>query len=207
MINKLKIFIKRYGYKGCIKHAFYYLNTYLFYRGARLIRTPIEIRGKSLIDFGKKLTTGNYCRIEAFVDQSNYLSNEKVITFGNNVILNDQVHIAAKYGVTIGNDVLIASKVFISDHNHGNYSNENQSAPETPPNNRAIAGKKVIIEDNVWLGEFTAILPGVTIGKGSIIGAMSVVTKTIPPYCIAVGAPAKVIKIYNLNSQKWEIVN
>jgi lipopolysaccharide O-acetyltransferase len=54
-----------------------------------------------------------------------------------------------------------------------------------------------IIEDNVWLGEFVSILPGVTIGKGNIIGANSVVTQDIPPYSIAVGTPARVAKRFD----------
>ncbi|MBL4677498.1 MAG: hypothetical protein JKY70_15040 [Mucilaginibacter sp.] len=65
--------------------------------------------------------------------------------------------------------------------------------------------KPVIIEDNVWIGETVSVLPGVTIGKGSIIGASAVVTKNIPPYSIAVGNPAKVIKTYNFESNSWEI--
>jgi lipopolysaccharide O-acetyltransferase len=62
----------------------------------------------------------------------------------------------------------------------------------------------VIIEENVWIGEYVSILPGVTIGRGSIIGSMSVVNKNIPAFCIAVGAPAKVIKRYNFTTNKWE---
>nr|WP_143033346.1 DapH/DapD/GlmU-related protein [Prevotellamassilia timonensis] len=53
---------------------------------------------------------------------------------------------------------------------------------------------KVIIEDDCWIGFNVIILPGVTIGKGSIIGAGAVVTKSIPPYSVAGGVPAKVIK-------------
>ena len=51
----------------------------------------------------------------------------------------------------------------------------------------------VVIEDNVWLGDNVCVLPGVTIGKGSVIGANSVVTHSIPPYSIAVGTPAKIV--------------
>lgn len=54
--------------------------------------------------------------------------------------------------------------------------------------------KPVTIEDDVWLGARVCILPGVTIGKGSIIGACAVVSKSIPPYSLAVGNPAKVVK-------------
>jgi lipopolysaccharide O-acetyltransferase len=62
----------------------------------------------------------------------------------------------------------------------------------------------VAIEDNVWLGEFVSVLPGVTIGKGSIVGANSVVSKNLPPYVIAVGTPAKPIKKFNFETNKWE---
>jgi maltose O-acetyltransferase len=54
--------------------------------------------------------------------------------------------------------------------------------------------KAVIIEDNVWIGARVIILPGVTIGKGSTIGAGAVVSKNIPPYSVAVGNPARVVK-------------
>ena len=63
--------------------------------------------------------------------------------------------------------------------------------------------KPVHIGDKVWVGESVCILPGVTIGECSIIGAGSVVTKSIPPYSIAVGTPAKVIKRYNFDTRSW----
>lgn len=63
------------------------------------------------------------------------------------------------------------------------------------PNLRPLVSKgPIIIEENVWIGEMVCILGGVHIGKGSIIGAGSVVTKNIPPYSLACGIPAKVVK-------------
>jgi lipopolysaccharide O-acetyltransferase len=59
----------------------------------------------------------------------------------------------------------------------------------------------------VWLGEHVSVLPGVTIGKGCIIGANSVVAKDIPDYCIAVGCPARVIKRFSFASNRWERIN
>ena len=172
-----------------------------------MIRLPIEIRGRDFVDIGKKLTTGKYCRIEVFVHEDNYRDKKKVIEFGNNVTLNDSVHIAGYHSVKIGSNVLIASKVFISDHNHGKYLDSDPlSSPDVSPNDRPISARPVVIEDNVWLGEFVAVLPGVTIGKGSIIGAMSVVNKSIPPNCIAVGSPAKVIKQYDFVEKLWKAV-
>jgi len=66
--------------------------------------------------------------------------------------------------------------------------------PKTPIRLQEIRAIGIIIEDDVWLGVGSTVLDGVTIGKGSVIGAGAVVTKDIPPYSIAVGVPAKVIK-------------
>lgn len=172
--------------------------TFYISKSARLIRFPLFIKNKNQIDFGLGLTTGVGCRFDAFSK-----SGEKILIFGNNVEVNDYVHIGAIEKVQIGNNVLIASKVFIADHNHGCYSGENQCSPETLPGDRPISSSPVIIEDNVWLGEFVSVLPGVTIGKGCIIGCNSVVTKSIPPYCIAVGSPAKIIKKYSFERKQW----
>jgi lipopolysaccharide O-acetyltransferase len=129
------------------------------------------------------------------------------IKIGNNVEINDYVHIGAIQSVTIGDNVLIASKVFISDHNHGHYGTNNRhDSPDSIPKERELSYAPVVIANNVWIGESVSIMPGVTIGKGSIIGAMSVVTRAIPPYCIAVGSPAKEIKKYNFDTSNWEPV-
>ena len=77
-----------------------------------------------------------------------------------------------------------------------------------PPIRRQLtAGQAVIIENNVWLGDNVVVMPGVTIGHGSIIGSLSVVTHDVPPECIAVGSPARVIKYWNDARQMWENVN
>lgn len=107
--------------------------------------------------------------------------------------------------VTIGNNVLIASKIFISDLNHGSYGTEGiHDSPDIPPNERKLYAKPVIIEDNVWLGEFVSVLSGVTIGKGTIVGANSVVSRDLPKFVIAVGSPARPIKKYNFDTERWE---
>ncbi|WP_317042156.1 LbetaH domain-containing protein [Tenacibaculum jejuense] len=174
----------------------------MFFNRSRLIRFPIIIRGRKSIDFGKGLTTGIGCRIEAYPDK---LRNDKLIVFGDNVQLNDYVHITAMNKVVIGNNVLMASKIYISDCSHGFYEGgERDSSPESIPIDREYKINFIVIEDNVWLGEFVSVLPGVRIGKGSIIGANSVVTKDIPSNSIAIGVPAKVIKKFNLETKKWE---
>lgn len=192
--------LKRYGFFGVIRLFISFIYTKVVYPQARLIRLPFDIRNSHNISIGRNFTTGFGCRIEAHpqVDKNN-----KNIIIGENVEINDYVHIAAAEKIEIGNDVLIASKVFISDLNHGNYSGTNVDSPFTTPNSRKLSSKPVIIKDNVWIGEGVCIMSGVTIGYGSIIGASSVVTKDIPDLSIAVGAPARVIKKFDVSSNKW----
>lgn len=167
---------------------------------ARLIRFPIDIRGKRFMRISKGFTTGYNCRIEAYPS-----NNDRVLFIGNDFQMNDYVHITAMERVVIGNNVLIASKVYISDCSHGSYSgNEFDSHPDTIPKERKMYSNPVFIEDNVWLGEFVSVLPGVTIGRGTIVGANSVVSKSLPSNVIAVGIPAKPIKKFNFKNNRWE---
>jgi len=172
----------------------------LFFGRVKVVRRPFYVRGKKYIKINRGFTSGVGLRLDAFPTE-----DKVCLEIGDDVQVNDYVHIAVCNSVKIGRNVLIASKVFITDHNHGFYGfGGRHSSPEIPPLKRPLSSAPVVIKDNVWIGEFAAVLPGVTIGEGSIIGAMSVVTKDIPPFCIAVGSPVKVVKKYNFNSKKWE---
>jgi lipopolysaccharide O-acetyltransferase len=196
---KLISTISRYGLWGSLVLLKNLILTRIYFSSARLVRSPFRIRGRRFIQFGKRLTTGTDCRLDAFSSD-----NKICLKLGDDIQINDAVHIAAVNSVTIGSRVLLASKVFISDHNHGSYGRDNtHTSPMIPPVERVLSSAPVIIGDDVWVGEFVAILPGVTIGKGAVIGTMSVVTKDIPEYSIAVGTPAKVIKQYDFEQKKW----
>lgn len=111
----------------------------------------------------------------------------------NNVSITDRCIISAANRIEIGNGCLLGRDTFITDNSHG----ENISINELniSPHERNIFSKgTVIIGDNVWTGKNVCIMPNVKIGNGAIIGANSVVTHNIPPYSVAVGSPAKVIK-------------
>ncbi|MCA6216844.1 acyltransferase [Ideonella sp. B7] len=116
------------------------------------------------------------------------------LVLGNNVTMENDCHVAAANRVEIHDNVLMASRVYVSDHAHGHATG---AALALPPNDRPIVSKgPVVIEAEVWLGEGVCVLPGVRIGRSSIIGANSVVTRDIPPRSVAVGAPARVIRTF-----------
>lgn len=87
--------------------------------------------------------------------------------------------------------MLIASNVFITDHDHGDTSPQSLGVA---PAQRPLRYSPVKIEKNVWIGQNAVILKGVTIGESSIIAAGSVVTRDIPAYCVAAGIPATILK-------------
>jgi acetyltransferase-like isoleucine patch superfamily enzyme len=150
------------------------------------------LKGLRYIEFGDGFNAGRRLRLEA-IDRYYGQAFSPRIRIGRNVIVQDDCHIAAINSVDIGDNVLIASKVLISDHSHGR--GESAEA-DLPPVARSLYSKGGIkIGKCVWIGEGVCILPGVEIGPFAVIGANSVVTKDIPAYAVAAGNPAKVIRI------------
>lgn len=193
-----------HGLGGLLSLSWNLIFTRVFFPGAHLIRRPAYIRGKAWIAVGKHFMSGPGLRIDPFGSAA---SMTPIIRIGRNVVLNDYVHIGGIESVEIGDRVLIASKVFISDHSHGSYGyNGVHCDPAIPPSNRPLQVLPVAIQEDVWIGESVSILPGVTIGRGSVIGANSVVTRSVPPYCIAAGVPARVIKVFDFELRRWRKV-
>lgn len=115
------------------------------------------------------------------------------IKVGNSTSIGEYCHITSINSITIGDGVLMGRRVTITDNSHGKFSTEECNIP---PSHRKLYSKgPIIIEDNVWIGDKVSIMPGVHIGKGSIIGANSVVTKNVLEYSIVGGVPAKTIKM------------
>ena len=110
--------------------------------------------------------------------------------------------------ITLGDNCLLASHVFISDLDHGDYSDvADCTRPDSDPSCRPLHTAPVHIGSNVWIGEGVCILKGVTIGDGCVIGARSIVTKDLPEGSIAVGAPARVVKSFDPESGTWNRSN
>lgn len=198
------VFDNYYTLSELAKLVYSAILTKVFYRGCLLIRRPFYVRGKPRIQFGKGFTSGYNCRIEVFGDKKD---KETKLIFGSNCKIGDNVHIAVLGRVVIGDDCLMASKIYISDLSHGDYSGtEEQASPWSIPNDRPLTSEPIEIGDKVWIGENVCILRGVRIGNGVIIGANSVVTKNIPDNSIVAGVPAKVIKQFNNQKGRWEAV-
>jgi lipopolysaccharide O-acetyltransferase len=192
--------LKNYGILGLLALAVHWIHTRLRFPTARLVRFPIHLRGRHAMRIGARLTTGRSVRLDAFPIKP----NRTVIVIGNDVQLNDSVHIGAVELVEIGDHTLIASRVFITDHGHGVYDRpEAGSRPDVIPVDRPIVPRPVRIGRNVWLGEQVCILPGVVIGDGAVVGANAVVTRDVPPSTIVVGNPARAIRCFDDESGQW----
>lgn len=187
----------KYSPSEFMRNSYSLILTKLFYPQCRLIRRPIYMRGKASLSGAKNLTLGRGCRFD--------LSGEKETLFiGENCQFGDYTHIVAHEKVEIGNNCLLASKIFISDTSHGAYDNtDDTSKPDVPPNKRKLVTEPVKIGDNVWIGENVVILSGVEIGDGCIIGANSVVIRNVEKNSIVAGVPARYLKKWDDTEGEW----
>lgn len=152
---------------------------------------PIEVQGGKYIEIGYSTILGKDSRLEALDEYYGQRFSPEMI-IGEHAVINPLCHIGCINKVFIGSYVTIGERSLIVDHTHGGTIYDDMLLS---PRKRPLFSKgPVVIEDNVTLGENCVVLPGVTIGHNSVIGANAVVTKNIPPFSIVGGNPAKVIK-------------
>lgn len=184
-------------YNGVINHASsYWYRQFLGYVGKdTIIRNHCRLEGDMLerVEIGDACDIDSFsvigCRKRLFVEGKYVVPELKI---GHRCIFGQYNHITAVNRIVIGNNLLTGRFVLITDNSHGGLDKEEL---ERHPSIRDLESKgEVVIGDNVWIGDKVSVLPGVHIGDGSIIGANSVVTHDIPPYCIVAGCPATILK-------------
>jgi acetyltransferase-like isoleucine patch superfamily enzyme len=139
------------------------------------------------------IVLGDRVRVEGKIAVifASVLPERPVLEIGDDSYVNHLCSFSVARRVTIGRHVYLASRVTIMDSPGHPMDAELRAAGHAPP---AEDVKPVVIEDKVWIGTGVSILPGVTIGEGSVIGIDSVVTKDVPPYTLAAGVPARPIR-------------
>jgi acetyltransferase-like isoleucine patch superfamily enzyme len=157
-------------------------NPHVITRGFVFLDRGVEIyarRGYGRLVLGRWVHIGNDCALRC---------HEGTLTLGDKSVLARDISINCYLDVEIGDSALIADGVYISDFDH-------KFADLTAPiKDQGIAKSRVRIGRDVWIGTKVTVVRGVTIGDGSVIGANAVVTRDVPSFSVAVGAPARVIK-------------
>lgn len=162
------------------------------------VNLPTWIKGHQSIYIGRNVQIWRFSRITAI----NARPGERRITISDDCVIHPSIHISAVSSVYIGRSVLIAANCYITDHDH---LWQRTDIPAIM--NAHLIAEETRIGDKVWIGEKVVILKGVTIGENSVIGSGSVVTKSIPPFSVAVGNPARVIRSYDHESGTWVCVH
>lgn len=185
-----------------IASLYYYLVKFWYYKlilgslghKAR-IYSGLKINGPKNIFIGNNVYIGRLAWLAA-MPLTNDRNCKLVIQEG--VYIGDFAHIYSTSSITIGKKALMANKVYITDNLHG-YDNIDVPYVDQPIKQL----KPIHIGEGCWIGESVSII-GASVGKQSIIGANSVVTKDIPDNCIAVGSPARIIKRYCTQENIWK---
>jgi len=142
------------------------------------------------VSFGKSVKIDGHVIIgdKVFFDDNVEVRNytKELSKIGNNVTINRNSVLRGFY--VIGNNVAIGPNCMIAGSNHC------FSDPNILIIKQGCTVEGIFISNNVWIGANCVLLDGITIGEGAVIGAGSVVTKSIPSYCVAVGNPCRVIK-------------
>lgn len=198
-MNNILVFIRRLSIlRWRLMSFFFYSKTFHSFGKSSLIIDPIMILGNKHISIGDNVLIRDGIRLEVVDPQS-----DVVIKIGNNVNIEQFVHIVARCNISIGNNVSITGGCSIVDVVH---PYDDISAINKIGNRIEDVYMPVSIGDGSFIGFGSHINPGVKIGRYCIIGARSVVTNNVDDYSVAAGNPARIIKKYNFDTQVWEKV-
>jgi acetyltransferase-like isoleucine patch superfamily enzyme len=132
--------------------------------------------------------------VEEFQDQR----FEPSLVIGDRCVFGRDLYVSCVGRIEIGADVLASERVLIADTYHG------YEDPDTPISRQPMAAPEPVkIEDGAMLSANVCVLGGVTIGARTYVGAGAVVTKSVPPNCVVVGNPARIIRWYDHDAGRW----
>jgi acetyltransferase-like isoleucine patch superfamily enzyme len=164
------------------------------YGKGSLIYSPVAIDGKSNIEIGDKVTIQE----QGWIAAMPLTGNTPLLSIGDGTVIGHFCHIYATKSIRIGENVLMADRVYVSDNLH---TYEDVNVPVIKQGIKQC--EEVEIGEGSWIGENVCVI-GAKVGRHCVIGANAVVTEDIPDYSVAVGMPAKVIKKYNPEKGIWE---
>ncbi|NJL49063.1 MAG: acyltransferase [Leptolyngbyaceae cyanobacterium SM2_5_2] len=217
-----KLFVAVFGdipfFVGKFLRKFFYRFIFSDIKSGSEIAPGVFFYNPKSISLGHRVRVERFVRILNFEPDSKILLSDRVIVsqnveirvhtqagkngqikIGSNTYIGPFSYLSGEY-ISIGKNCLIAPYVGIFANNHV------FEDPSCPICEQGHTYQGIVIEDDCWIGAGTKILDGVSIGQGSVVGAGSVVTKDLPPYSVAVGVPAKVIKKRNYESQHWPML-
>ncbi len=161
---------------------------FLSFGSKSVLGLPVTLWGQEFITVGNQVYLGPGSWLQA-TGNARTGDGKPIIEIMDGVSITGACFISAREKVVIEKNVLMGRFIHISDHSHvfGDISQaiKDQGVSE---------GREVRIGEGAWLGQGVVVLPGVRIGRNSVIGANSIVRNDVPDYCVAVGAPAKVVR-------------
>jgi len=150
---------------------------------------PSALFGEHAIRLGRDTLIGPYVSLSAGMMPGQPLISDAIVTIGDRCLIGRQSSIVGHFEIVIGDDVYFGPNVYVTDQNHS------VDDPTTPIGRQSAGEEPVSIGNGSWLGANVVVLPGVTIGHHVAVGAGAIVTSDLPDHAIAVGNPARVIRI------------
>jgi acetyltransferase-like isoleucine patch superfamily enzyme len=165
-----------------------FINPFLHDRGkgSKIGRARLDVLPFNKFVLGNRSTIEDFCTVNNGVGDV-FIGDNTLVGMGNVII----------GPVTIGNNVIFAQNIVASGLNH-EYRDIN-----TPISLQKTIVSQIIVEDDCWIAANAVLTAGVTIGKHSVVAAGAVVTKSVPPYSVAAGNPARIIKQYDFLTNQW----
>lgn len=157
--------------------------------GARtVLQPPLRLNGEERIFIGNDVFVGAGSWLQVLPGESEAIALE----IGDGTSVAGACVLSAASSVRLGRRVLLARNVYVSDHIHA-YEETGRAVLDQGVSKVA----PVEIGDGAWLGQNVVVCPGVRIGQGAVVGANSVVTDNVPDHCLAVGAPARIVRSFD----------